>query len=88
MNALLVNDDRNIKTKIRTYVDKVYTNFRELNVPEDVVECDSFTIIFVDSLLVYENKHYLQVYLDGAYKMVDKQMTDHLDDSLFKTNED
>ena len=57
--------------------------------PEDGVECESFTIIFVDSLLVYENKYYLQVYLDNcAYKMVEKQMTDYLDDSLFKTNED
>ena len=73
MNALPVNDDRYIKTKIRTYGDKVYTNFRELNVPEDGVECKSFTIIFVDSLLVYENKYYLQVYLDNcAYKIVDK----------------
>ena len=27
LNALLVYDDRYIKTKIRTYSDKVYTNF-------------------------------------------------------------
>ena len=35
LNALAVYDDRYIKTKIRTYHDKVYTNFRSLNVPED-----------------------------------------------------
>ena len=35
LNALLVYDDRYIQTKIRTYGDKVYTNFRGLNVPED-----------------------------------------------------
>ena len=35
MNALLVYDDRYIKAKIRTYGDKVYTNFRGLPVPED-----------------------------------------------------
>ena len=34
--ALPVYDDRYIKTKIRTYGDEVYTNFRGLNVPEDV----------------------------------------------------
>ena len=31
-----------ISTKIRTYGDKVYTNFFRLNVPEDCIECESF----------------------------------------------
>ena len=35
LNALLVYDDRYIKKIIRTYGDKVYTNFCGLNVPED-----------------------------------------------------
>ena len=38
LNALLVYDDRYIKTKTRTYSDKVYTNFRGLNVPEDDIK--------------------------------------------------
>ena len=54
LNVLPVYDDKYIKTKIRTYVDKVYTNFRDVNIPEHGVE--SFTIIFIDSLLVYESK--------------------------------
>ena len=62
LNALPVYADRYIKTKIRTHSDKVYTNFRGLNVPEGDTECESFTVIFVDPLLVYENKYYLQVY--------------------------
>ena len=62
MNALLVYDDRYIKTKIRTDSDKVYTNFCGLNVPEDDIECQSFTVISIDSLLVYKSKYYLQVY--------------------------
>ena len=59
MNALPAYDDRYIKTKIRTYGDKVYTNFRDLNVPDDI-ECDSFAVTSIDSLRVYENKYYLQ----------------------------
>ena len=35
LNALLVYDDRYIKTKICTYGDKVYTNFIGINVSED-----------------------------------------------------
>ena len=45
LNALPVYDDRYIKTKIRTYGDKVYTNFGGLNVREDDMECQSFTFI-------------------------------------------
>ena len=37
LNALPVCDDIHIKTKIRTYGDKVCINFRGLNVPE--VKC-------------------------------------------------
>ena len=83
LNALPVYDDRYIKIKIRTYGDKVYTNIRGLNVPEDDIKCESFTVIFIDSLLVYGNKYYLQAYSDNcAYKIVNKQLTDYLDDNL------
>ena len=61
-----VYDKRYTKTKIRTYGDNFYTNFRGLNVPEDGVECGSFTVISIDSLLVCEKKYYLQVYLDNC----------------------
>ena len=54
-----------IKTKIRTYGNRAYKNCRGLNVPEDDIECESFIVISIDSLLVYENKYYLQVYLDN-----------------------
>ena len=66
LNAIPVYDDRYIKTKIRTYVDKVYTNFRGLNEPKDDIECESFTVTSIGSLLVYENKYFLQVYLDNC----------------------
>ena len=69
---------------MRTYSDKVYTNFLGLNVPEDDIECESFTVISIDSLHVYNKKYYLQVYLDNcAYKIVNKQMTDYPDKNLF-----
>ena len=56
LNVLPVYDDRYIKTKIKTYVDKVYINFRGLNVPENNIKWESFTVVSIDSLLVYENK--------------------------------
>ena len=51
-----------------------------MNVPEDNIEYESFTVISIDSL-----KYYLQVYLDNcANKIANKQMTDYLDDNLFE----
>ena len=66
LNVLVVYDIRYIKTKIRINVNKVNTNFHGLNVPDDNVECEPFTIISIDSLVVYESKYYLQVYLDNC----------------------
>ena len=62
LNALQIYDDRYMKTKIRAFGVKVYNNFRGLNVPEDDIECESFTVISIDSLLVYDKKYHLQVY--------------------------
>ena len=65
--------DKYIKTKVRAHREKVYISFRGLNVPQDDVECESFTDISIDSLLVYKSKYYLKVYLDYcAYKIIDK----------------
>ena len=73
LNALPVYDHRYIETKIKTYSDKFCTNFRGLNVPEDGVRCESFTVISVDSLPAYNSKFYLPVYLNNcAYNIVDK----------------
>ena len=52
LNALPVYDGSYIKSKIRTYGNKVYPNIRGLNVPEDDIERESFTVISIDSLLV------------------------------------
>ena len=85
LNALPVYDDRYIKTKIRTFGNKVYANFCGLTVPEDDIQCGSFTIFSIDSLLVYNKKYYLQVYLGNcAYEIVNKQITDYLDENLFE----
>ena len=85
LNDLPVYDDRYIKTKIKTYGDKVYTNFRGISVPKDDIECESLTVISIESLLVYENKYFWQIDLDKCYyNIAKKQMTDYLDENLFE----
>ena len=41
---------------------KIYTNFRDLNVPEDDIECELFTVIPIDSLLVFDKKYFLKYF--------------------------
>ena len=73
-----------MKTKLRTHRNKVYNNFRGLNIPEDSPECEFFIFISVDSLLDCNNKYYLHVYLGNcAYKIVKTQMKDYFDNNLF-----
>ena len=53
--------------------------------PEEYIESESFRVISIVSLLLYENKYYLQVYLDKCgYKIGNKQMADYLDENLFE----
>ena len=67
---------------------KTYTNFRSLNVPEDDIECESFTDISTDFLNVYKNEYYPQTYLDNcAYKITENWTIDYLDENLFETHE-
>ena len=66
-----------ISTYDRYNFDKVYIDFHGRNVAEDDIECESFTVMSIDFLLVYSNKYYLQVYFNNcAYKIVNKQMID------------
>lgn len=62
LNASPVYGDRYIKAKKRTYGNKVYTNFRGLNVPEDCLKGESFRIIFIDYLPFCEKGYYPQIY--------------------------
>ena len=51
--------------------------------PEDDIERGSFTVVSIDSLLSYEKKYSLQLCLGYcAYKVIDKQMIDYLDDNF------
>ena len=50
-----VYGDRYIKTTMRRYGDEGYTVFCALNVPEDGVEYDFFTIISIDPCLWEQN---------------------------------
>ena len=68
LNDLPDYDDRFIET-----IENL--NFCGLNRPEDDIKCETFRFNSINSWLVYENKYYMQVYLDNfAYKIVDRRI--------------
>ena len=53
--------------------------------PEDHVKYESFTVIYIEFLLVYNSKYYLQAYLDNcAYEFANRQLIDCLDENAFE----
>ena len=61
LNALTVCDDRYMKTKIRTYGNKVNTNFCGLNVPEGYIYWQKFIDISerIDPIKSNRSKEYM-----------------------------
>ena len=82
LNALTVYDDRYIKTK------KEHTTIKFILTLYRVISSRRWyriTIFSIDSLLAYESKSYLQVYLDSCtYKIKSKQITDFPNEDLFE----
>ena len=70
-----------------TYGVRVYTISKGLNVQKYRAEYKSRAVIYIDSLLFYENKYFLKVYLvKCTHKVIDIQMIDYLDDNLFESD--
>ena len=87
LDVLPAYNDRYIK--ITANGDKFNTNFSGSDVSDNGVESQFLTVISIDYLRVYGNKHCLQVHLDNyAHKIMDKKIIDYLDDDLFWANED
>ena len=58
-------NDRYIKTKIKIYNDRVYTNFQHNKMPKDNEYCAGLSVILLDSIFVNSNKEYYpQIFLE------------------------
>ena len=62
------DDDKYIKTKIKTYKDSITTNFYNKNgskkIPEEKVPHKCLSIIILDSIIYAYEKYYSQVFLE------------------------
>ena len=58
------DNDKYIKTKIKTCGGGVITNFQGKNIPKEKAPCKSLSIMMVDSVVKGTKKHYPQAFLE------------------------
>ena len=67
------DDNKYIKTKLKTFKDSIITNFHNKKVPEEKVPYKCLSIIILDSVIKSNNKYYPQTYLDECIYKQGKQ---------------
>ena len=83
------DNDKYIKTKIKTCGGGVITNFQGKNMPKEKAPCKSLSIMMVDSVVKGKKKHYPQTFLEEckySYKKI--KMKNLTDDDLEKSSSD
>ena len=88
LNSESVYNDKYIKTKIKIYNDKVYTNFQHSKMPKDNEYCACLSVILLDSIFINSNKEYYpQIFLEECkYAIKDRKIINTANEDL-KLNE-
>ena len=60
------DDNKYIKTKIKTFKDSIITNFHNKKVPEEKIPYKCLLIIALDSVIKTDNKYYPQTFLEES----------------------
>ena len=82
------DDDKYIKTKIKTYKDSIITNFYNKKIPEETVPHKCLSIIILDSVIYAYEKYYPQVFLEECKYVQEKIKTKNYIDEELKSESD
>ena len=86
------DDDKYIKTKIKTYEDNITTNFYNKKgskkVPEEKIPHKCLSIIILDSVIYAYEKYYPQVFLEECKYVQEKIKTKNYIDEELKSESD
>ena len=66
------DDDKYIKTKIKTYAGSIITNFYNKNMPEEKAPCKCLSIIMIDSVIKVNKNYYPQTLLEECKYIQEK----------------
>ena len=77
------DDDKYIKTKIKTYADSIITNFHNKKMPKEKVPCKCLSIITLDSVIESDEKYYPQTVLEECkYVQENIKFENYIDEEL------
>ena len=83
------DDDKCIKTKIKTYEKSIITNFHNKKSPKEKAPCKSLSIIRIDSVIKTNKKYYPQPLLEECKYIQEKMKTEnYIDQELEKSELD
>ena len=83
------DDEKYIKTKIKTYGDSVITNFHNKKVPKEKAPCKCLSVIMLDSVIKAKKKYYPQTLLEECkYEQKRIKIENLIDDDLEKSESD
>ena len=77
-------NDKYIKTKIKIYNERVYTNFQHNKIPKDNEYCACSSVILLDSIFADSDKeYYLQILLEECkYAIKNKTIVNTINEDL------
>ena len=79
------DDDKYIKTKIKTYEKSIITNFYNKKMPKEKASCKCLSIIMIDSVIKANKKYYPQPLLEECKYIQEKMKTEnYIDEELEK----
>ena len=71
------DDDKYIKTKIKTYEKSIITNFHNKKTPKEKASCKCLSIIMIDSVIKANKKYYPQILLEECKYIQEKIKTEN-----------
>ena len=81
------DDDKYIKTKIKTYAGIIITNFHNKKMPKEKVPCKCLSIIMLDSVIESDEKYYPQTFLEECKYVQEKiKLENYIDEDLEKSD--
>ena len=87
--AVYGDNDKYIKTKVKTYAGSMITNFHNKKTPKEKAPCKSLSIIMLDSVIKAKKKYYPQTLLEECkYEQEKIKMENLIDDDLEKSLSD
>ena len=83
------DNDKYIKAKIKSYGDKVNTNFQGKKIPKENASCKCLSLIITDPVIRLNKKYYPQILLEEwKYEIKKTKMENLINDDLDPSSSD